>query len=147
MPKYQKEPRDKYYPYKDLDKNGVIIVTDFTTLESVDLTEVLFFNISGMFNGKGLPEPDPDKSVTFDMNNKVGKPLIPEDLDFVINHIEQLYKGEINSLCLRSVPGLSYDSIAGFDVIKEGAIQWECSDFDKIIGHLRMLYDSILTKQ
>lgn len=138
---------NKYRPYKDVDGNGVIIVTPFDIVDPNDQTNIMFMNISGMFNGKGLPPVDPQKSVTFDFRNVVGKSLTQGDLDFIIDHIEKLYTNEINSLCLRDIPELSYNGLAGMDVRQEGSIQWDRSDFDKIIAHLRMVYDGTLTKQ
>lgn len=147
MPKFKDFPKDKYHPYKDIDKNGVIIVTDFTAMEAITQSELLFVNISDHFTEKGLPPVDPDKAVTIDFQNRFGKALTPEDLNFVVEQIDKLYDNEIYSLMLSNVPNMTYNSLAGFDVSKEGSIQWERSDFEKIIAHIRMLYDSTLTKQ
>lgn len=142
-----KPPKNKYYPYKDIDGNGVIIITDFTVVSDSDPTEMIFMNISRFFNGKGLRDAHPDLSVTFDFNNKTGKHLDPESMEFIVSQIEKLYSNEIDSLCLRNTPQLSYEIMAGFSIKGQGAIQWDRSEFDKIIAHLRMLYDSTLPKQ
>ena len=143
----KKTPKNKYYPFNDIDKNGVIIITRFDVVKDDDPTEMIFFNISRLFNGKGLRDADPDFSVSYDFRNKVGKLLDVPSMDNLIKDIERLYTNELDSLCLRNTPQLSYDILAGRSVKGEGAIQWERADFDKIIAHLRMLYDSTLTKQ
>lgn len=138
---------NKYAPYNDIDKNGVIIVTPFDVVTSRDPAEMIFFNISDHYTDKGLPDVDPDKSITFDFQNLTGKSFTVEDMDFIVSHFDKLYTGEIHSLCLRNTPQLSYSVLAGFDITEEGALQWERADFEKIIAHLRMLYDGNLTKQ
>jgi hypothetical protein len=140
------DEKNKYYPYKDLDKNGTVIITPFNIAKNVP-GEIMMFNISGYFNGKGLPKTTPERSVTFDFQNLTGKHLRQEDLEFIVGNIEKLYANEISSIRLCNIPKMSYFILAGRGVKGVGAIQWERKEIDKLIAHLHMLYNGGLTKQ
>lgn len=140
-----KSQEAKYHPFKDVDKNGVIIISPFELI-GYDETKIVLMNISGQFNGKGLADPDPERIRKFNFHNRTSD-LIPKSLDKIIAAVESLYTNEIDSLSFENLPGITYETLAGYSVKDEGSVQWERSDLNKLIGRIRMLYDSKLTRQ
>lgn len=139
---------NKYAPFIDVDKNGAIIITPFSTLAGkLDPNEMMFINISGQFNGKGLSQSDPDRHVSFDFQNKVGKSLSSYDIHVILTYIDHLYSNVIDSLCLRNLPQMNYSILAGTDVSNEGAVQWDRKDFIKLSNHIKLLYQSSVPLQ
>lgn len=131
----------KYRPFVDIDNNGVIILTLFDVVGH-ETDQIVFINVSRQFNGLGLREAHPDLNIVIDFQNKLDKDLHPDSLNKVLGYIEKLYTNEIDSLALRNLPAMDYDTLADCSTKEHVAIQWDRKDLDKLAAHIRMLYDS-----
>lgn len=138
-----------YTPFRDLDKNGVIIVT---LSESVikDPNTIVLFNISGQFNGKGLRDVEnhPELTVKFDFQNNTNDLLAPKSVAHVLNQIDRLYTNEIDALWIKNLPQMNYEVMAGEPLPDDAEVyQWDRNDLNRLAAHIRMLYDPTLTRQ
>jgi hypothetical protein len=144
-----KAPEDNpYHPFIDIDHNGVIIVSAFALMERTD-DGLMFVNLSREFDGTGLTlKVVPERTIVHDFNTPPFQQRVdPEILDVVIRDVERLYTNEIDSLFLRNLPMMDYNQLAGMNVMGEACVQWERKDLDKLIAHIRMLYDNTLKMQ
>jgi hypothetical protein len=132
---------NKYHPFIDVDGNGSIIITALKLIPQNEKS-LIFTNISGMFNDKGFAEPDDASVITYDFNEaKIFVGNLAGYADMAINDIERLYRNEIDSLGLRNLPNLTYDDLSDEPIdYNVAAIQWQRSDFDKIIAYITLTY-------
>jgi hypothetical protein len=136
------ETENKYQPFNDVDGNGTIIITPLDLMKEKRLDDQLYLNnISGAFNGKGLADTtDAERSVRINLRNMVGS-ISSAQIETIVGAINDLYSNKIDCLSIENLPGLTYQDLCPVPLDQvDGALQWERTDLDGIISHIRLLY-------
>lgn len=127
---------------------GVVLVTAIRRGMRIDDDEIMIANLTPLFTDHSLPTRDNTKSVLIDFNSDRIKARLEQDkgkqtavdIGFITDHIEMLYRGEIDALEFRNVPGMTYGTFIKEIPDKGGYIQWHRRHLDKLIQCLEKAF-------
>lgn len=136
-------------PFAPFDgSEGVVLVSAIRRGMELTDDEIMIANLTPIFTDQGLPSRENTRSVLIDFNSKrIAQRLALEKdkptevaVSFITDHVEMLYRGEIDALEFRNVPGMTYGTFIKEIPVKGGYIQWHRRHLDKLIRHLKQAF-------
>lgn len=136
-----KQPAD-FLPFDG--SEGVILVTAVRREMTLDDDEILIANLTPLFLNQKLPDRNNTRSYLIDFNSDRIKACLeqptPVAVQFVTDYVEQLWRGEIDALEFRNVPGMTFGTFVKEIPTKGGYIQWHRRHLDKLIRHIEQVF-------